>query len=598
MKRIATYLLFSLISPLCTSYIALAEPGVVTAAHPLAVQAGIEMLEKGGNAFDAAVATSLALGVVEPQSSGIGGGGFALIYMGKTHESRVLDFREVAPQRATATMYQDKAGKVVPGLSINGYLAVAVPGQAAGLAQLQRTYGVFSLRILAEPAIRLARDGFPVSNLLHTRLTNGAARLRRDPAAAAIFLPEGKAPEVGQILKQPDLAKTLTLWAESGGESFYHGETADKLAVAMADHKALISKQDLEQYKTVWRQSLTGSYRGVPIVTAPSPSGGPILLEMLNILENYDLTVQLPQQRAHLIAQAMAHGYADRSRFNGDPAFVPVPMAALIDKAYATAQSKTIDLAKATPSKAITPGSLLPQAIQDSFKQWEGPRKVENTSHFSIIDASGNAISLTQTINGAFGAGVVAPGTGILLNNEMDDFASAPGVPNLFGLVGSQANAIAPGKRPLSSMSPTILLRQDRPWIAIGAQGGSFITTAVLQAIVNVIDFKLPLQEALNRPRIHHQWQPDILLVEDGYPVPVSVLNQYGYRAMVGKAAKSDAFGTLNAAQVDLGLQAAAKTTTTSFSGASDNRREGISKVWLGESAKKLDLNPQVPALK
>jgi gamma-glutamyltranspeptidase / glutathione hydrolase len=591
-KRIASCLLFSFISPLFTSYIAQAEPGVVTAAHPLAVKAGIEILAKGGNAFDAAVATSLALGVVEPQSSGIGGGGFALIYVGKSKETRVLDFREVAPQRATATMYQDKAGKVVPGLSINGYLAVAVPGQAAGLAQLQRTYGVFSLRTLAEPAIRLARDGFPVSNLLHTRLMNGAERLRRDPAAAAIFLPDGKVPEVGQVLKQPDLAQTLSLWAESGGESFYRGETADKLAAAMSDHKAMVSKQDMEQYKTVWRQSLTGTYRGVPILTAPSPSGGPILLEMLNIVENYDLTVQLPQQRAHLTAQAMTRGYADRSRFNGDPAFVPVPMTALIDKAYASAQSKTIDLAKATPSNTLTPGNLLPQTIQDSFKQWEGPRKVENTSHFSVIDASGNAISLTQTINGAFGAGVVAPGTGILLNNEMDDFASAPGVPNLFGLVGSKANAIAPGKRPLSSMSPTILMRGGKPWIAIGAQGGSFITTAVFQAIINIIDFKLPLQEALNRPRIHHQWQPDILLVEEGYPVPVSGLGQYGYRAMAGKAPKSDAFGTLNAAQADFSSQTVESAVT--FSGASDNRREGVSKTWLKEA----DLNLPIPVLK
>lgn len=593
MKRTVTCLLFSLISPLLSSSVALAEPGVVTAAHPLAVEAGIEILKKGGNAFDAAVATSLALGVVEPQSSGIGGGGFALIYVGKTAETRILDFREVAPRRATANMYQDKTEKVIPGLSINGYLAVAVPGQAAGLAQLQRAYGVFSLRTLAEPAIRLARDGFPVSKLLHKRLTNGAARLRRDPAAAAIFLPDDKVPEVDQVLKQPDLARTLSLWAESGGESFYRGETADKLAAAMTQGKGLIDKQDMEKYQTLWRQPLTGNYRGVPILTSPSPSGGPILLEMLNILENYDLTVQLPQQRSHLIAQAMTRGYADRSRFNGDPAFVPVPMAALVDKTYAAAQSKTIDLAKATASNSITPGSLLPQSIQDGFKQWEGPRKVENTSHFSVIDASGNAISLTQTINGAFGAGVVAPGTGVLLNNEMDDFASAPGVPNLFGLVGSKANAIAPGKRPLSSMSPTILMHQGKPWIAIGAQGGSFITNAVLQALVNIIDFKLPLQEALNRPRIHHQWQPDILLVEENYAVPVSALNQYGYRAVMGKAPKSDAFGTLNAAQVIF-----SQGSTVTFSGASDNRREGISKSWLDESVKQPGLNLQIPGAK
>lgn len=562
----------------------LALDGVVTSAHPLATAAGIEMLKQGGNAIDAAIATSLALSVVEPQSSGLGGGGFALVYTGRTAEARVLDFRETAPLNASATMYQDASGKALPRLSLDGYLAAGIPGQLAGLLALQETYGSLPLATLAAPAIRYARDGFAVTPLLSGRLANAAERLGRDPAAASIFLPGGKPPTTGQLLKQFDLAQTIELWATTGGESFYRGETAERIAGAMATRGGLIGKPDLAGYRILWRLPLSGSYREVQIVTPPPPASGPILLEMLNILENFDLSRQTPLQRSHLVAQAMERGYADRSRFMGDPAFVPVPVAALTAKSYGRALSLTIDPLRASPASAITPGSLFPESVRTSFKRWEAPRPVENTTHFSIIDAEGNAVSITQTVNGAFGAGVVVPGTGVLLNNEMDDFASAPGTPNLFGLVGSTANAIAPGKRPLSSTVPSLLIRNGRPWIALGSPGGSFITNAVLQTIVNLIDLKLDLKQAVDAPRLHHQWLPDRLLIEADYPVPAAEFERLGYRVSVSQAAKSDVFGAVNASQAEFDSQ-------IKFISAPDRRREGTGQVWTG-SVKPLAPNP------
>ncbi len=558
-----------LIVPFATSTgPAQAQGGVVSSAHPLATEAGIAILKAGGNAFDAAIATSLVLGVVEPQSSGIGGGGFALVYAARTAEARVLDFREVAPLGATAAMYRDKDGKVIPRLSLDGYLAVAVPGQAAGLAQLQATYASLPLRTLAEPAIRLARTGFAVTPLVSERLKASAERLARDPETARIFLPNGKAPAVGTLLQQPDLARTLTLWAESAGQSFYRGETARSVASAMSQQKGLVTTVDFERYSPVWRDPLVGSYRGVPVITMPPPGSGPVLLTMLNTLENFDLASQSPLLRAHLSIQAMSRAYADRSRFLADPAFVPVPVSTLTAKSYGQALAKTITRERATPSGAIVPGSLLPLEVLERFNRWEAPRQAENTSHLSVMDESGNTVAITQTINGAFGAAVVAPGTGILLNNEMDDFSSAPGNPNLFGLVGEQANAIAPAKRPLSSMSPTILMRSGRPWITLGSPGGAFITTAVLQTIVNIVDYKLPLQQAVDAPRYHHQWQPDRLLIEKNEALSAEALGALGYRV-----SPIGAMGNVQAAEFRPG-------SSPTFIGASDSRREGTSAVW------------------
>ncbi|AGY57310.1 gamma-glutamyltransferase [Gloeobacter kilaueensis] len=546
-----------------------AESGAVSTAHPLATAAGIEMLRKGGNAFDAAIAASLVLGVVEPQASGLGGGGFALFYTGRTHQARVLDFRETAPARASASMYLDAAGKVIPRLSLDGYLAVAVPGQAAGLLRLQQTSGSLPLAEVAAPAIRLARDGFAVSPLLHERLEASASRLRRDPEASRIFLVNNQAPAAGYLLKQPDLARTIEAWVQTRGASFYRGQTAQALARAMTAHGALVSTNDLGAYIPLWRDPLRGSYRGTEMLTMPPPGSGTVLLEMLGIVENFDLPTQPLPLRAHFTAQAMSRAYADRSRFLGDPAFVPVPVAALIARSYGIAQKATIDPARATPSSAITPGSLLDRSTLAAFTSWEGPRPVENTSHLSTIDSDGNAVSITQTINGGFGAGVVAPGTGILLNNEMDDFAAAPGVPNLFGLIGSKANAIAPGKRPLSSMTPTILLKDGRPWVVLGSPGGSFITNAVLQTVLNLLDYKLPLAEAVNAPRLHHQWQPDRLLVEADFPVPTSTLSDLGYQVV-----PIDAMGNVEAVQ-------AQPDPAVPFVAASDRRREGTSALWI-----------------
>lgn len=547
---------------------ALAVSGAVSSAHPLATAAGIEMLKRGGNAFDAAIATSLVIGVVEPQGSGIGGGGFALVWAADPVGARVLDFREVAPLGASSKMYQDKDGKVISRLSLDGPLAVAVPGQAAGLVRLQKTYAKLPLTTLAEPAIRLAREGFIVTDPFSRRLSNGAERLRKDPEAARIFLPGGEPPRPGQTFKQTDLARTLEQWAKSDGETFYRGSTATAIAEWMGK-RGLVTLEDLKRYEPVWRTPLVGNYRGIPVVTMPPPGSGTVLLEMLNILEGFEVSTQSPLLRTHVLAQAMSRAYADRSRFLGDPAFVPVPVDELIAKAYARALIGTIALDRATPAAAVTPGSLLPETVQARFKQWEAPRKAENTSHLSVMDSAGNTVALTQTINGPFGAGVVASGTGILLNNEMDDFSSAPDIPNLYGLVGQAANAIQPLKRPLSSMTPTILLEKGKPWVALGSPGGSFITTAVLQTIVNVVDLRLPLGEAVNAPRMHNQWLPDRLLLERNYPVGVQEFDRLGY-----KASAIDAPGNVQAVQFRPGQ-------TPMFVGASDARREGTSQVWI-----------------
>jgi len=477
--------------------------GMVVSAHPLASAEGAEVLARGGNAVDAAVATAFALGVVEPYSSGLGGGGFMLIYPGPGQEVAVLDYREVAPLRASRDLYQ-KEGRVVAGLSTTGHLAVAVPGTVAGLAQALSRYGSLSLAQVLAPAIRLAEEGFEVSPVLEQRLILTRSKLKKNEAAASIFLRHGLPYHRGQVLKQPDLARTLRAIAEQGPEVFYRGWIADAIAKDMQAHGGLITREDLDRFEPRWRQPVTGTYRGYQVVSMPPPSsGGAILIEMLNVLEGYDLArLGYPSaETAHLLAETMRFAFADRAAFLGDPALVEIPLDKLLSKEYADYLRESIQPNRATPSREIRRGNLLPP-------------ESATTTHVSVVDGRGGAVALTQTINTLFGAGVVAPGTGVLLNNEMDDFSADPGAPNAYGLVQGEANAIAPGKVPLSSMSPTLVFKDGKLWMVLGSPGGPRIITTVLQVIVNMVDFGMSLPEAVAAPRLHHQWLPDQLYLE------------------------------------------------------------------------------------
>ena len=486
----------------------IARRGMVVAAHPLAAQAGVDVLRSGGNAVDAAVATAFALGVVEPYSSGLGGGGFMLILPGGNsadHSSAVaiLDYREVAPAAASRDMYKDH-GKVVPGLSTVGHLAAGVPGTVAGLAQALETWGTMSLEQVMAPAIKYAEQGFEADAKFYQASLYTLPHLRKYKASAKTLLNHGMPYAVGDIIKQPELAKTLRTIAEHGAEGFYKGWIAEAIAREMQENGGLITKEDLAGYKPRWRTPVTGTYRGYTIVSMPPPSsGGTHIIQMLNILEGYDLAAMGYESArgVHILAEAMRRAFADRAEYMGDPAFTDIPLDMLLSKEYAAALRKNIDQERATPSADISPGNgYFP----------EGP----STTHLSVVDRYGGAVSLTQTVNTAFGSCVVVPGTGILLNNEMDDFSADPGTPNAYGLIQGEANSIAPGKIPLSSMSPSMVFKDDELFLVIGSPGGPRIITTVLQVMINVIDFNMDIARAVSAPRIHHQWLPDKLLVE------------------------------------------------------------------------------------
>lgn len=493
-----------------------AEHGMVVCAHPLAGRAGRAILEKGGNAVDAAVATAFALSVVEPYSSGLGGGGFMLIYPGPGTEVAVLDYRERAPRKATRDMYV-RDGKVVAGLSTAGPLAVGVPGVVAGLAEALARYGTMPLSEVMAPAIALAADGFTVDKMFHERELISLKLLRADPCAREVFLRGGRPLLPGQRLSQPDLARTLRLIAEQGPDVFYSGELAQALVKDVEKKGGIIGAEDLAAFRVRWLTPVTGSYRGYEIVSMPPPSsGGAAVIETLNILEGYDLKAlgfDSPQT-AHLLIEAMKRSFADRAAFMGDPAFVQAPLDTLLSKQYAEALREEIDPDKATPGKDVVPGGGIIAPPPD-FEKSAG-REGRDTTHLSVVDASGGAVSLTQTVNTVFGSGVVACGTGVLLNNEMDDFAAMPGAPNAFGLIQGEANAIAPGKTPLSSMSPTMVFKDGRLFLVIGSPGGPRIITTVIQAIVNVIDFGMDVAAAVSAPRLHQQWLPDRVYAERG----------------------------------------------------------------------------------
>ncbi|MGV3549842.1 gamma-glutamyltransferase [Rhizobium sp.] len=479
-----------------------ADNGMVVSAHRLASDVGVEILKNGGNAVDAAVAVGYALAVVYPTAGNIGGGGFMTIRLADGRTS-FLDFRERAPLAATKTMYLDAQGNVVDGLSTAGYLAVGVPGSVAGFDTALTRFGTMQRARVMAPAVRLAREGFVLEDGDIATLTGGIKKLSKDPAAAAIFLKDGKVPYVeGERLKQDDLATSLAAIMEDGPDAFYKGRIADLIVKASTDKNGILAKADFEQYRVRELAPIRCNYRGYEVISSPPPSsGGVILCEILNVLEGYPLR-QLGQGSAetvHYMVEAMRYAYADRNAALGDPDFVKNPVSTLIDKAYAAKIREKID-----PLKAGKSVDMKPLALAESVE----------TTHYSIVDKQGNAVSVTYTLNGSFGAGVVADGTGILLNNEMDDFTSKPGVANLYGLVQGEANAIAPKKTPLSSMSPTIITKDGKLFMVIGSPGGARIITITLEAILNVIDHGMNIQEAIDAPRIHHQWMPDTVRME------------------------------------------------------------------------------------
>ncbi|MER9726467.1 MULTISPECIES: gamma-glutamyltransferase [unclassified Mesorhizobium] len=478
------------------------EHGMVVTAQHLASEAGVEVLKKGGNAVDAAVAVGYALAVVYPNAGNIGGGGFMTIRF-KDGKSTFLDFRERAPLAATKIMYLDKDGNPVKGASLDGYLAVGVPGSVAGFEMAREKYGTLPRQDLMAPAIAYAKDGFILDQGDAASFASNAARLAKDPAAAAIFLkPDGKPYGAGERLLQPDLAASLAAISEKGADAFYKGAIAGAIVKASGARGGILAKADFEQYKVRELQPVSCTYRGYEITSSPPPSsGGVIICEILNVLEGYPLSYlgAGSAETVHVMVEAMRYAYVDRNSALGDPDFVDNPVSKLLDKGYAKEIRDKID-----PFRAGVSQDLMPKGFGES----------KETTHYSIIDDDGNAVAVTYTLNGSFGAGVVADGTGILLNNEMDDFTQKPGVPNLYGLVQGEANAIQPKKTPLSSMSPTIVARDGKPFMVIGSPGGSRIITITLEAIVNVIDHGMNIQEAIDASRIHHQWLPDTIYVE------------------------------------------------------------------------------------
>jgi gamma-glutamyltranspeptidase/glutathione hydrolase len=471
----------------------------VATAHPLATEAGLEILAAGGNAFDAAVAVSATLAVVEPYSSGIGGGGFWLLHRAADGQQVMVDGREKAPLAASRTMYQDDKGNVVPGLSVDGALAAGIPGEPAALVHIAETYGRLPLSRSLAPAIHVAQDGFKVTPHYRRMARFRLKALRASPAAAEVFLLHNEVPPLGYRIKQPDLAKTLQRLANQGRSGFYQGKVAKLLLAGVKAAGGIWSGKDLKQYKAVERSPVIGEYRGYRIVSAPPPSsGGVALVTMFNVLENYRLKHLTGLQRQQVIVEVMRRAYRDRAEFLGDPDFVEVPVKQLTAKTHAAQLRRTISLKQATPSKTLG------QVADTSGGN--------HTSHFSILDKAGNRVAATLSINYPFGSGFMPPGTGVLLNDEMDDFSAKPGVPNVYGLVGAEANAIEPGKRMLSSMTPTFI--ESKQGIAIlGTPGGSRIITMVLLAGLGYTE-GLGAQAMVNLSRYHHQYLPDVIFYE------------------------------------------------------------------------------------
>jgi len=510
-----------------------APHAIVASIHELASRAGVEMMQSGGNAVDAAVATGFALAVVHPQAGNLGGGGFLLLRTaaGETH---FIDFREKAPAAATENMYLDAQGNVIQDLSIIGYKSIGVPGSVAGLVYAEKKYGRLSLEKVMAPAIKLAREGFPLAYEDAEDLKD--EDLAKFADSRRIFQRHGNFYQPGEILKQPELARTLELIAKNP-DDFYHGALARELTAAIQKGGGLVTAADLANYEVKEREPIRGTYRGYDIISAPPPSsGGVALVEILNILEGFDLAKFGNRSAAaiHLTCEAFRRAFYDRADFLGDPDFARIPIPQLIDKKYAAAWRDSIDLNHASVSKDLK---------RPAFKELErvahasphSVREPENTTHYSVVDPEGNAVAVTTTLNDSFGSRVTAEGLGFLLNDEMDDFASKQGVPNIYGLIQGPANAIGPGKRPLSAMAPTIVLKDGKPFLVLGSPGGPTIITTVANILMGVVDFGLDIQEAVNAPRFHHQWLPDQILVEDRLsPDTMNLLRSKGHKLKVG----------------------------------------------------------------
>jgi len=496
------------------------------------------MLRSGGNAVDAAVATGFALAVVHPQAGNLGGGGFLLL-RNATGETHFIDFREKAPAAATENMYLDPQGNVIPesskDSSLIGYKSIGVPGSVAGLVYAERKYGKLSLERVIAPAIKLARDGFSLA-FEDTQDLKDDDYLAQFPESKRIFLRDGNYYQPGELLKQPELARTLERIAKDP-DDFYRGALARELAAAIHKGGGLITAADLAAYEVKEREPIRGSYRGYDIISAPPPSsGGVALVEILNILEGFDLVKfgNRSAQTIHLEAEAFRRAFYDRADFMGDPDYAKVPVAQLIDKKYAAAWRDSVDPNHASVSKDLKRPSIFNELERVAQSRLTTIREPENTTHYSVVDAEGNAVAVTTTLNHSFGSRVTAEGLGFLLNDEMDDFAAKQGVPNAYGLIQGPANAIGPGKRPLSAVTPTIVLKDGRLFLVLGSPGGPTIITTVANILIGVVDFSLDIEEAVNAPRFHHQWLPDGILVEDRLsPDTMNVLRSKGHKLKV-----------------------------------------------------------------
>jgi gamma-glutamyltranspeptidase/glutathione hydrolase len=534
-----------------------AKSAMVSVQEAVAADVGLQVLKDGGNAVDAGVAVALALAVTLPRAGNLGGGGFMMVHDAKLGETRAIDYREMAPASATRDMYLDAEGNADSNLSRFHGLAVGVPGTVAGMQLALETYGTMTLAQAAAPAIKLAEDGIVVTADLADSLKALEKRLKTWPASI-FYKPDGSFYEPGDVLKQPDLAATLKKIAAEGPDGFYKGEVAEAISASVQEAGGAMSLDDLAGYKAVIREPVSGNYRGYDIVSMPPPSsGGTHIIQILNVMEGYPIGFlgHNSSGTIHLMAEAMKRAYADRSEYLGDPDFVDVPVKALTSKDYAAKIREGISLNRATPSATIKPGKL-------------APYESDQTTHFSIVDKDGNAVSNTYTLNFSYGSGMTAAGTGVLLNNEMDDFSAKPGVPNAYGLIGGDANSVEPGKRPLSSMSPTIVLKDGKPFLVTGSPGGSRIITTTLQVISNMIDHSMNVAEATNAARIHHQWLPDEIRVEQGglSRDTVAALEARGHAIAVGSV-----MGSTQSIHVDAekGL----------LLGASDPRRTGSATV-------------------
>ncbi len=528
MKQSAHALLaaFLAVAPVCNAHAfshpaAEAEHGMVVSSQRLASEIGVDIMRRGGNAIDAAVAVGYAQAVVNPCCANIGGGGFMVIHLADGRDA-FINFRETAPAAATPDMFLDAAGNVVKGLSLHGYKAAGVPGTVLGLDAALAQYGTLSRAQAMAPAIKLAREGFALSRADTDIIDAGLPRLRADPEAARFFLrPDGTALRPGDRQVQPDLAGTLEAVARDGPDAFYKGAVARAVAAASRAHGGLLTEDDFARYTVTQGKPVSCPYRGYVFLSVPPPSsGGAAICEILNILGGYDMkALGFHSARAvHVMVEAMRHAFMDRNTYLGDPAFARNPLDRLMSPEYAAAIRGDIEPDRATPSKAVQPG--------------EPPHEKTETTHYSVVDGKGNAVSVTYTLNGIFGAGVIAPGTGFLLNDEMDDFAIKPNVPNLFGLVQGRTNSIEGGKRPLSSMAPSLVTKDGKIFLVLGSPGGSRIITIVLETAMNIIDYGMQPQEAVDAPRIHHQWLPDEVFAEPFAlsPDTVKLLRDAGYK--------------------------------------------------------------------